>query len=107
MQGAADADLVARVTLIRRAVKRDASEAAIVEALEAAGAWVWRISLPLDLIVFYNHRILLLEVKNPDSKPRKDRAKQTEMIAKCQRDGFPVYVVRTPEEALQAIGAKH
>lgn len=93
------------MTIYRRAAKRDQAEAAIVEALEAAGAWVWRISLPLDLIVAYRGRLLMLEVKDPGAKPRKDRAKQTEMIAKCQRDGFPVYVVRTPEEALQAIGA--
>lgn len=92
------------MSLARFAKKRDATEPPIVEALEAVGAWVWRIDLPLDLLVAYRGRLLLLEVKS-NTKQRKDRAKQTETIAKCQRGGLPVYVVRTPEDALQAIGA--
>ena len=94
------------MTIFRRAAKRDANEKGIVEALEAAGAKVWRLSLPLDLLVGLHGRFVLLEVKREgEKKPRKDRATQTETIAECQRKGLPVYVVRAPEEALQAIGA--
>lgn len=94
------------MTVWRRAAKRDANEAGIVEALEAAGAKVWRLSLPLDLLVGLHGRFVLLEVKREgERKPRADRAAQTETIAECQRKGLPCYVVRTPEEALQAIGA--
>ena len=92
------------MTLARFAKKRDATEPPIVEALEGVGAWVWRIDLPLDLLVAYRGRLLLLEVKS-NTRQRKDLARQTETIARCQRDGLPVYVVRTPEDALQAIGA--
>lgn len=94
------------MTVWRRAAKRDANEPAIVDALEAAGAKVWRLSQPLDLLVGVHQRFYVLEVKREgERKPRKDRATQTETIAECQRKGLPVYVVRTPEEALQAIGA--
>lgn len=94
------------MTVWRRAAKRDANEPAIVQALEAAGAKVWRLSLPLDLLVGVHGRFYVLEVKlEGERTPRKDRATQTETIAECQRKGLPVYVVRTPEEALQAIGA--
>ena len=96
------------MTVWRKAAKRDANEALIVTALEAAGAKVWRLNQPLDLLVGANRRFYVLEVKREgEKKPRKDRATQTETIADCQRKGLPVYVVRTPEEALQAIGAKH
>ncbi len=93
------------VTIWRRAAKRDTAEAAIVEALEAAGAWAWRTSLPLDLIVAYHQKIMLLEVKSNRRKPDKRQKTQTELLARFQRDGFPVYVVRSVEDALQAIGA--
>lgn len=39
------------MSLYRRAAKRDLTEPAIVAALEAAGAKVWRLSQPLDLLV--------------------------------------------------------
>lgn len=39
------------MTIFRRDAKRDANEPAVVAALEAAGAKVWRLSQPLDLLV--------------------------------------------------------
>lgn len=78
----------------------------MISALEAAGARVWRLSQPLDLLVGYHGRFLLLECKTGKRK-RKDQPKQDETIADCHHRNLPVYVVRTPEEALQAIGAIH
>lgn len=92
------------MTIWRRAAKRDESEAPIVDALTAAGAKVWRLSLPLDLLVGYHGRFVLLECKTGKRK-RKDQPAQDETLADCQRKGLPVYVVRTAEEALQAVGA--
>ena len=93
------------MTIWRRAAKRDTAEPLIVEALEAAGAKVWPLSLPLDLLVGHRGRFVLLEVKSNKRKPDKRQAVQTETIAACQTGGLPVYVVRTPEDALAAIGA--
>jgi hypothetical protein len=49
---------------MRYASRRDANEAAIITALEAAGAYVWVIGLPVDLLVGYKGHTFLVEVKN-------------------------------------------
>ena len=94
------------MTIWRRAARRDTSEPEIVQALEAAGARVWRLSQPLDLLVGFHGRFLLLECKTGKRK-RKDQPVQDATLAECHHKGLPVYVVRTPEDALQAIGAVH
>lgn len=93
------------MTIWRRDAKRDTVEPAIVEALQRAGAKVWRLSLPLDLLVGHRGRFVLLEVKSNTRKPDKRQQVQTDTIAECQTGGLPVYLVRTPEEALRAVGA--
>lgn len=94
------------MTIWRRAAKRDSVEAEIVAALEAAGARVWRLSQPFDLLVGRAGRFVVLECKS-GKRVRKDQAKQTAELADCQRKGLPVYLVRTVDDALQAIGARH
>lgn len=90
------------MSLYRRAAKRDTSEALIVEALTAAGARVWRLSQPFDLLCGVGGRFVVLEVKSGKGKLRPQQAAD---MAECHYRNLPVYVVRTPEEALQAIGA--
>lgn len=85
---------------MRRAARTDHSQKAIVAALRAAGAFVWVIGRPVDLLVFYRSW-RLLECKTGNRK----RRDQPEQEAFCKT--FEVPVVRTPEEALQAIGATH
>ena len=92
------------VSLSRFAKKRDTSEPEIVQALRKAGARVWQLDRPFDLLVGLSGRFTVLEVKSGKAKPTDAQADQ---IRACQAGGLPVYVVRTPEEALQAIGAKH
>jgi hypothetical protein len=53
---------------MRYASRRDANEAAIISALEAAGAYVWVIGLPVDLLVGYKGHTFLVEVKNGPRK---------------------------------------
>lgn len=92
---------------MRRAAKVDDNHAAIRDALRAAGAWV-RSTAALgngfpDLLVFFRSRFTLLEVKRlgPPSKARLTPAEE-KFLADCPG---PLYVVRTPEEALFAVGA--
>ena len=92
------------MSLARYAKKRDLSEPAIVAALEAAGCKVWKLDRPFDLLVGRAGRFSVLECKSGKAKPTDAQADE---IRACQAGGLPVYVVRTPEEALQAIGAKH
>jgi hypothetical protein len=74
--------------------RRDANEAAIVEALEAIGAQVWRLSglaVP-DLLIWFRDRPFVVEVKTAKGKQQPSQV------------GTPWPVVRSTEEALAAVG---
>jgi len=88
------------MSLARYAKKRDQVEDAIVEALILAGCRVWRIDRPFDLIVGLGGRLSLLECKTGNAPLTPQQAAE---LAGCQFEGLPVYVVRTPEEALAAV----
>ena len=63
---------------MRRAARVDANQEQIVSALRAAGAYVWIIGLPVDLLVGYKNHTFLVELK---SGPRK-------RLTKLQADFF-------------------
>ena len=48
---------------MRYAARVDANQTQIVSALRAAGAYVWIIGLPVDLLVGYKGHTFLVEVK--------------------------------------------
>jgi hypothetical protein len=86
---------------MRRAARVDANQQAVVSALRAAGASVWIIGLPVDLLVGFRNHTFLMEVK---VGPRK-------RLTALQKDFFENWVGGTlcrvdgPEAALRAIGA--
>lgn len=100
-----------------RAARRDASEWAIVHALEARGCKVHRVDawgIP-DLLVLNvagaKHPIVLLEVKQPagpgggtSKKGQRLNEAQADFFAEAYLRGCPVYVVRTVEEAMEKVG---
>ena len=92
------------MSLSRYAKKRDVSEPTIIEALRAAGARVWQLDRPFDLLVGIRGRFVVLECK---TGKRKATDQQEAELHACLAGGLPVYVVRTPDDALQAIGAAH
>jgi hypothetical protein len=53
---------------MRRAARVDANQEQIVSALRAAGAYVWIIGLPVDLLVGYKGHTFLVEVKSTSKK---------------------------------------
>jgi len=53
---------------MRYAARKDENEAAIVKALRDAGAYVWIIGLPVDLLVGYKGHTFLVEVKDGPRK---------------------------------------
>ncbi len=73
--------------------KRDASEPAIVAALQAAGAQCWRIGGTgnPDLLVRFRGQLAAFEVKT-------GKAKET-----ANQGEWPI--IRTAQEALEAVGA--
>ena len=83
------------------AKSRDANEADIVHALRAIpGVSVFLLDTPCDLLVGYQARNLLLEVKPIGRKNRRDQAEQ-----KAWRESWPgqIRVVTTIEEALDCV----
>jgi len=78
---------------MRYAARVDANQEQVVSALRAAGAYVWIIGLPVDLLVGYNNETFLFELKT-DSKKK---------LTKLQLDSF--YKLNGPEDALRIIGA--
>ena len=79
--------------------RRDTNEKEIVEALEALGACVLRLHTPCDLFVWFRGETRLLEVKG---KYGKLTAAERRFM---ERWPGLVVVVRSVEEALEAIGA--
>ena len=88
---------------MRYAARVDANQAQIVSALRAAGAYVWVIGLPVDLLVGYNNDTYLVEIKDGPKK----------RLTKLQQDFFENWVGGTlcridgPEAALSMIGVGH
>ena len=85
---------------MRHAARVDANQIQIVSALRAAGAYVWIIGLPVDLLVGYKGHTFLVEVKSTSKK----------RLTKLQADFFENWGGSTlaridcPEAALRMIG---
>ena len=85
---------------MRRAARVDANQTQIVSALRGAGAYVWIIGLPVDLLVGYKNHTFLVELKSGPSK----------RLTKLQADFFENWSgstlarIDSPEAALRMIG---
>jgi hypothetical protein len=85
---------------MRYASRIDANQTQIVSALRAAGAYVWIIGLPVDLLVGYKGHTFLVEVKDGSKK----------RLTKLQEAFFENWAGSTlcridgPEAALRMIG---
>lgn len=105
------------MSIHRRAARRDDNEPEIIKALLAAGASVLTIKAKdaCDLLIGFRGVNYLQEVKQgTDGKTRRTtRGKRTDADGRLQGQaefaaswrGAPPVVVRTPAEALAAIGA--
>lgn len=96
------ADLRCCVSLNRRNPKRDANETEIMQAFHHAGCWVTQLSgagIP-DLLVCYEGRLLLVEVKMPGGLFTKSQQHSFEDMA-C--NDVPLFVVRSVEDIPQTL----
>ena len=78
--------------------RTDANERDIIRAMEKIGAKIYRVAKPLDLLVTFRQRTLLMEVKTEDGK-----------LTKVQEDFLAiwpgeVHIVRSIDEAITALG---
>lgn len=84
---------------MRYAARVDANQDQIVSALRAAGAYVWIIGLPVDLLVGYKGKTILVEVKSGSKK----------RLTKLQADFFENWCgstlvrIDSPESALRML----
>jgi hypothetical protein len=85
---------------MRHAKRVDANQDAIVQVLRNAGAYVWIISLPVDLLVGYKGHTFLVEIKT-DAKKRLT-ALQGDFFNNWS--GSTLARIDSPEAALRMIG---
>ena len=85
---------------MRYAARVDKNQADIVEALRKAGAYVWIIGLPVDLLVGYKGHTFLVEVKN--GSKRRLTALQADFFESWR--GGTLARIDGPDGALRMIG---
>jgi hypothetical protein len=90
---------------MRRAARTDDNQHDLVEALKKIGAKCYFIGKPVDLLVGYRGKNLLLEVKRPD------KLGQPSAFTKDQKDFIDTWpgevkIVSTIEEAVSAVVGK-
>lgn len=84
---------------MRRAVRRDRNEPGIVKVLRGVGAKVILLD-KYDANVLYRGKVYMMDFKVP--KEGRLTTSQRRMIA----EGWPLHIVRSPEEALVVIGGR-
>ena len=85
---------------MRRAARVDANQTAVISALRAAGAYVWIIGLPVDLLVGYKGHTFLVEIK--DGPKKRLTALQQDFFSNWS--GSTLARIDGPEAALRMIG---
>lgn len=93
------------MSLNRYAVRRDAAESAVIDALERVGAQVWPLDYPVDLLVRFRECWHLLEVKTGRGKKQTIRVDKRQEAQRNFIQTTNTPIVRTAVEALRAIGA--
>lgn len=90
---------------MRRAARTDANQATIVDALRAAGAYVWPIGLPVDLLVGVAGQTALVEVKTITGKRSPKPARYTGLQTAFMADwrGGPVATLTDVDGAIRLV----
>lgn len=88
--------------VMRRAARQDSNQPELVLALRKIGAKVYHIGKPLDLLIGYRGKTLILECKRLDKKGHADE------FTKEQRDFLATWpgqvdIVYTIDEAISAV----
>ena len=85
---------------MRYAARVDKNQAEIVKVLRDAGAYVWIIGLPVDLLVGYKNTTFLVEIK--DGSKKRLTALQEDFFLNWT--GGTLARIDSPEAALRMIG---
>ena len=88
----------APVSLNRYSARRDKNEASIVAALKQLGCSIERVNC-IDLMVLTpDRKVLLLEIKTPESKKRLTKTQQ-----RLIEDGWPIHIISNIDQAAALI----
>jgi hypothetical protein len=90
---------------MRYAARTDANKLAIVSALRAAGATVYDLRQPVDLLVGIGGRTLLIEIKDGTKPPSKRRHTPMQESFLATWRGGAVATIDSVDAALRIIGA--
>ena len=71
---------------MRYAARVDATQAEIVAALRAGGAYVWVLGLPLDLLIGFQGKTALVEVKTMTGVKKRKQSRFTALQTEFMRD---------------------
>jgi hypothetical protein len=88
---------------MRKAARRDVGEKEIVEALRTRGATVYYLDDPCDLLIGYNNKTMLMEVKNPNSAYGKKGFNENQQHFAENWKGGPFCLVDSPDSALRML----
>ena len=88
------------MSLRRHNARRDANEPEIVEALQAAGASVYRLDQPTDAVIGYRGKTLLIEIKMPGKDLNEN---QKRFFAQWKGQTPPI--LRSVDDALKLLEA--
>lgn len=91
---------------MRHAARVDGTQAAIIQALRAAGASVEVLKQPLDLLVGFRGAWALVECKSSryEATGRLTATRKRQLEFRTRHpSGGPIYTVWTPEQAVDAI----
>ena len=91
---------------MRRAARRDNNETEIVNALRKAGAYVSFINEPCDLVVGYQGRTILFEVKDGNKPPSARRLTEREQKFHDSWTGGELYIITCVADALDRLHVK-
>jgi hypothetical protein len=88
--------------IMRRAARRDDNEKQIIDALRRCGAYVKAINDDgtFDLLVAYNKRTFLLEIKDGDKAPSARKLTDAEQKFHDEWPNDNLYIVTSVDEAL-------
>lgn len=93
---------------MRRAAKVDANQTAIVDALKSSGVKVLSLAAlgkgAPDLLCGFRGRLVLLEVKDGDKVPSRQKLTPDQEQFHWEWAELPLFTVRSVLEALKAVG---
>jgi hypothetical protein len=92
------------MSYLRIAAKKDSNQEIIVKALRKVGAFVYILDEPVDLLVGYQGKTWLFEIKDGALSASRRRLRPSQQKFFDEWTGGPVLKIETIGQALQALG---